>query len=116
MRRAKRTYIRLAAFFAAQPPDINQIVMQLSEIEEVLGEPLPPQASFPFWWSNDPTKVHSRAWVSSGWRVTDMDARDKRVEFTRSTSQTGSATSATGNKRPAPNDRSDASDGSRSSS
>lgn len=83
MRRPKRTYIRLAAFFAAQPPDVERLVMDLSEIEDVMDEHLPPHASFPFWWSNDSSSVHSRAWVSSGWRVSEMDPQTKRVEFVR---------------------------------
>lgn len=85
VRRRKRTYIRLAAFFAAQPSSLECLVMRLGEIEEVMGERLPPHASFPFWWSNDPSKVHSRAWSSPGWKVAEMDAPSRRVTFVRAT-------------------------------
>lgn len=83
MRRSKRTYIRLAAFFAAQPPDVDRLVLHLDEIEEVTGEGLPSRAVFPFWWSNDPASAHARAWLSSGWHVVEMNAGLKRVEFAR---------------------------------
>lgn len=82
-RRAKRTYIRLAAFFAAQPPRLECLVMHLRDIEEVLGERLPAHAAYPFWWSNDASNVHSRAWLSSGWRVAKMDPDSKRVTFVK---------------------------------
>lgn len=87
LRRTKRTYIRLAAHLAAQPDDVDLLGMSLGEIEEVLGERLPPHASFPFWWNNEGLTVHSRAWLSSGWRVAEMDPEAKRVEFTRGANQ-----------------------------
>lgn len=87
LRRAKRTYIRLAAHLAAQPDDVERVVMSLAEIKEVLGESLPPHASFPFWWNNEGLTVHSRAWLSSGWQVAEMDPDARRVEFTRGISQ-----------------------------
>lgn len=83
MRRTKRTYIRLAAYFAALPKATGRVEMTLKDIERILGEPLPPHARFPFWWINDHTKVHARAWLSSNWEVAEMDRYSRTVKFKR---------------------------------
>lgn len=75
LRRAKRTYIPLAAHLAGQPDEVDRVVMRLAEIEQILGERLPPHAAFPFWWNNEGLTAHSRAWLSSGWEVASMDKR-----------------------------------------
>jgi hypothetical protein len=81
-------YIRLAVFLAEQPPDVNEVSMSLSEIEEVVGAPLPSNARFPSWWRNDEHRMHSRAWLTAGWKVRDMRGNNG-VTFVRdrSTSQ-----------------------------
>lgn len=83
LRRPKRTYIALAAHLAGQPRELDRLVVTLDQIEGVLGESLPPHANFPFWWNNEGLSAHSRAWLSSGWKVAQMDKRTKRVEFVR---------------------------------
>ena len=84
LRRRKRSYITLAAHLAAQPPETDRVELSMAEIEEVIGESLPPHAAFPFWWNNEGLSEHSRAWLSSGWRVELMDSRTRRVTFARS--------------------------------
>jgi hypothetical protein len=76
-------YIRLAAFFAGRPTDLDRIVMTLPEIEELVGEDLPANARFPSWWRNDWRKMHSRAWLAAGWKVAAMSPDHLRVEFVR---------------------------------
>lgn len=76
-------YIRLAAFLAGQPPGIDRIEMTLPEIEEVVGETLPDNARFPSWWRNDERKMHSRAWLTAGWKVGQMVGDSSSVEFLR---------------------------------
>lgn len=83
-RRRSLSYIRLAAWFAAQPGDVDRVTLTLDEIEEVIGAPLPPVARFPSWWRNDVTKTHSRAWLTAGWTVEEMTSRS--VVFTRNRS------------------------------
>lgn len=83
MRRATRTYLRLAAYFCAQLPGADRLVMTLAEIERVTGERLPQEARSSAWWSNDPAEAHARAWLSCGWRVVVMDQRGGWVEFAR---------------------------------
>jgi hypothetical protein len=76
-------YIRLAAFLADQPQDLERIVMSISDIEELVGESLPSAARFPSWWRNDDHKVHSRAWLTAGWEVRETRAMGSGIEFVR---------------------------------
>jgi len=75
-------YIRLAAHLAAQPPEIDRLVLTLPEIESIVGEALPTNARFPSWWRNDDRRMHSRAWLTAGWRVDGM-GDEARVQFVR---------------------------------
>lgn len=77
-------YIRLAAFLADQPHDVERIVMTIPEIEALVGESLPEGARFPSWWRNDEHRAHSRAWLTAGWRVPEMQAVEADIEFVRS--------------------------------
>jgi hypothetical protein len=78
-------YIRLAAFFAGLPGDETEVRLSISEIEELVGQPLPTNARFPSWWRNDEHKMHSRAWLTAGWQVDHMDVDTAEVVFTRGT-------------------------------
>lgn len=75
-------YIRLAAHLAAQPPEIRHLTLSLPEIENIVGEELPSGARFPSWWRNDDRRMHSRAWLTAGWRVDGM-GDEAHVEFVR---------------------------------
>jgi len=75
-------YIRLAAHLAAQPPDVHRLTLTLVQIEGIVGEQLPSTARFPSWWRNDDRRMHSRAWLTAGWRVDHTGDRTK-VEFVR---------------------------------
>ena len=79
-------YIRLAAFLADQPPEVDRLVMKVDEIEALVGAPLPRGARFPSWWRDDQHRVHSRAWLTAGWSVTGMKAVEATVEFMRTRS------------------------------
>lgn len=76
-------YIRLAAFLAGQSADTERIVLTLPAIEEIVGETLPHNARFPSWWRNDQRKMHSRAWLTAGWKVGQMAGERAEVEFLR---------------------------------
>lgn len=54
-----------------------------SELEAVLGFPLPKAAQSGRAWWNDPDKSHSRAWAAQGWEVGDVDHSARRVVFRR---------------------------------
>lgn len=83
VQRRSLKYIRLAAFLAAQPVGVDRVVMTLPEIEEVVGETLPNDARFPSWWRNDERKMHSRAWLTAGWQVGQIEGDNNEVEFVR---------------------------------
>ena len=86
VRRTQRrslNYIRLAAFFADQPSDVQRVVMTIPQIEHVIGSSLPPVARFPSWWRNDSSRMHSRAWLTAGWEVGNLEGGGAVVEFRR---------------------------------
>ena len=83
MGRRSLKYIRLAAFFAGQPPDVEELRLTVMQIEDLIGQPLPTNARFPSWWRNDEHKMHSRAWLTAGWQVDHMNAETAEVVFTR---------------------------------
>ena len=74
-------YIRLAAWLADRPTDVDEITLSRTEVEELIAESLPDVARFPSWWRNDSRKAHSRAWMTAGWWVKEVT--DKGVVFTR---------------------------------
>jgi hypothetical protein len=78
-------YIRLAAYLADQPAAVASLTLTVSEIEEIIGETLPPGARFPSWWRNDQHRAHSRAWLTAGWEAAGMDRTAATVEFIRPT-------------------------------
>ena len=78
-------YIRLAAYLADQPATVDRLVMTVPEIEEIVGETLPPGSRFPSWWRNDNHRAHSRAWLTAGWEVAAMDRTAEIVEFVKAT-------------------------------
>ena len=53
-----------------------------SQIEEILGVPLPKSArkSRP-WWGNDKTHAQARAWMKSGWKVGHANLNSEQVIF-----------------------------------
>ena len=75
----------MAAYFAGLPGDETEVRLTISEIEEMVGQPLPTNARFPSWWRNDEHKMHSRAWLTAGWQVDHMDVDTAEVVFTRGT-------------------------------
>jgi hypothetical protein len=53
-----------------------------TELEEVLGFPLPKGArSGKTWWKNDPSAPHARAWTEGGWEASDVDHAAGLVTF-----------------------------------
>jgi hypothetical protein len=78
-------YIRLAAYLAAQPDDVDTLSMSLAEVEEIVGASLPANSRFPSWWRNEGRRMHSRAWLAAGWEVREMSSTEGTVVFTRRT-------------------------------
>lgn len=77
-------YEPLASFLHAQAGDSWSA--DFSEVEKVLGFPLPPSAHrYREWWANQRGGGHSQAkgWQDAGWRVWGVDLANRRVEFRR---------------------------------
>lgn len=51
------------------------------EVEEVMGEKLPPSArQHRPWWANQ-GRAHSLAWESAGWKTADVDVENEELTF-----------------------------------
>jgi hypothetical protein len=78
-------YSALANYLDAQPGRTCEL--RFSEIEAVLGEPLPASArKWTPWWratpSNSPTAVQAiYGWYAAGWVVGELDIKGERVTF-----------------------------------
>jgi hypothetical protein len=68
-----------------------------SQVEQVLGFPLPPSArNHREWWSNQAGAGHSQAkgWQNAGWQVWKVDLAEERVIFRRRPPQVEASGSA----------------------
>lgn len=80
-------YQPLKNHLAAQPSP--QVTMSFSQIERVLGRPLPPSArgvSKRQWWANTDTHSQAKAWLEAG-RTAKLDIRNDAVTFVRQESR-----------------------------
>src|SRR5215218_3764918 len=65
-----RKYEPLRDYLAGLPAAVGELTLALSEIEAILGTPLPPAALRPrVWWANDRAIPQARAWLAAGWRA-----------------------------------------------
>jgi hypothetical protein len=64
----------------------GEVPMRFSEIERVIGAPLPPVAfKHRAWWSNNPSNsVMTQAWLDAGYKTERVDMASQRLVFRRS--------------------------------
>ena len=77
-------YEPLSKFLRRRNDDAWQA--QFSDVEAVLGFPLPDSAyRYPAWWANQNGGGHSQTagWQDAGWRTADLDLANKTVRFER---------------------------------
>lgn len=76
-------YDPLGAFLAAQKT--SEVALSFSEIEKVIGAPLPPKAvNYPAWWSNNTSNnTMTKVWLEAGYRTERVDVRSRRLVFRR---------------------------------
>ena len=75
-------YDRLQAYLESRPGDLWEATF--SEVEAVLGEPLPYSARrHRPWWSNGGGHTQTRAWRSAGWKTVKVDLQQETLEFRR---------------------------------
>jgi CBS domain-containing protein len=79
-------YEGLGRWLAARREDgDDRLRLGFSDIESVLGQPLPPSArEHRSWWANDSgTHRQSRAWLGAGWQVQSVDLASGEVQLKR---------------------------------
>lgn len=58
--------------------------LSFGQIETILGKELPRSAfEYRAWWSNDPMKPQSAAWLEEGWRTSAISMTERRLTFVR---------------------------------
>jgi hypothetical protein len=78
------SYAPLAAHLEALPVDTISVTLTFEQIEGILKKELPRSASeYRAWWSNDPMKPQSAAWLDEGWRTTSVSMTERRLTFVR---------------------------------
>jgi CBS domain-containing protein len=78
------SYAPLASYLEALPVDTTSVALTFQQIEDILKKELPRSASeYRAWWSNDPTKPQSAAWLDEGWRTTSVSMTGRRLTFVR---------------------------------
>ncbi len=87
-------YEPLTHYLENQPEEIWDA--QFSEVERVLGFPLPPSAhEYPAWWANqEPGRSQTRGWRDAGWETSLVDLAAKKVRFRRRARSPGSSEQA----------------------
>ena len=89
-------YEPLGDFLRAQRE--QEVPLSFSEIERIIGAPLPPKAKdIRAWWSNNPgNNVMTKVWLAAGFRTERVDIPAERLVFSRSAKPSLAATVATG--------------------
>jgi hypothetical protein len=78
------TYAPLARHLKNVPSATTWVVLTFDEIEKILKSELPRSAfQYRAWWSNDPTKPQSAAWLDEGWRTNAAKMTERRLAFVR---------------------------------
>ena len=66
----------------------NSVTISFAEIEEIIGDSLPPTAFNPglyeTWWGNDRTHTQAvKGWLAAGWHTVDVNLPAMIVQFNR---------------------------------
>lgn len=78
-------YDALSEYLCSLPVEQVEVRLSLPEIEEILGEPLPPSASYNKGvWANAHRHSKAQSWLSVGWRVIECDLDGGTIAFSRS--------------------------------
>jgi hypothetical protein len=73
-------YSPLADFLRAQRRD--EVPMTFTEIERIVGSPLPRSHRYRSWWSNNSfNSVMTKVWLDAGFRSADVDIKRRKLVF-----------------------------------
>ena len=78
---AESKYYQLHTYLNEQP--LDELTLTLSEIESMMGTPLPASArTRRAWWSNRSRgAVQADAWMEAGYHVETIDLKNERITF-----------------------------------
>jgi CBS domain-containing protein len=78
-------YAPLAAYLAQQSRRLERLALSFSDVESIIGAPLPAAArEHRSWWANAATThVQSSHWLNVSWRVVSINMSMERVLFAR---------------------------------
>jgi hypothetical protein len=75
-------YEALGTFLRKQGRE--QVRLTFTEVEKIVGSPLPPSKRYPAWWSNNPSNnVMTRIWMEAGYRTEQVDIEGETLVFRR---------------------------------
>jgi len=79
-----RKYLPLTKFLAEQSSEIRRLDLSFAEIFLLISAELPKSAYlYPAWWANDEIHVQGAAWMTFGWKTTELRLDGRRVTFER---------------------------------
>lgn len=77
-------YDSLSAYLGDLPTSRREVTLSFTELERVLGVPLPPTARVDRpWWANTTVSNHGKRWLRAGWKVGSIDLKHQYVVFIR---------------------------------
>jgi hypothetical protein len=75
-------YAPLGEFLRKQRATL--VPMTFSQIEKIVGTPLPKSKQYPAWWSNNPwNNVMTQIWLDAGFETEQVDVESRRLVFRR---------------------------------
>lgn len=80
----KKKYAPLGEHLAALPPTTASLMLSFSDVEEIIGDTLPPSArEYRQWWENQDSGSHAPLWLAAGFKVDKVDFASEHVRFER---------------------------------
>ena len=77
-------YTRLTFYLSRKAHWTSRVKLQFSQIEGIIGDNLPVSAiRNTEWWKNAKSTSQGKAWLSVGWKVKEVDLKEKTVILTR---------------------------------
>jgi hypothetical protein len=77
-------YSPLSRYLLQRGQFTDRVVLRFAEVEGIIGDNLPFGAVRDSdWWINSRASVQGRAWVDVGWKVGEVDLKNRTVSFVR---------------------------------
>jgi hypothetical protein len=79
-------YTPLEKYLRGLPVNQREVVLSFEQIERIINAKLPPSAyGYHQWWENEKegNHVNARAWANAGWKVDQVNFKEKWVKLVR---------------------------------